>query len=92
MRDNQPHLLREMYLKGTLREHVVEKVQSTAPSYHRMIQQGVDDQTAKEYVLNVLAPAEGMEIEREEVISDEFFEKILEEVTRREDGKDADGS
>ncbi len=85
MKDNQPHLLREMYLKGTLREHVVKKVTEATDRYWRMRDRGVDEWTAKEMRLTMLAPAEGMEVEREEVINDELFEAILDDITRRED-------
>ncbi len=90
MRDSQPHLLKEMYIKGTLQKHVVTKAKAANERYWRLIDQGVDKMTANEMRLDMIAPAEGMEIEREEVISDELFETILDEVTRRDDDVDDD--
>ena len=83
MRDNQPYLLMEKYLDGTLRDYVVKKVEDATDRYWRMRDRGVDEWTAKEMRLAMLAPAEGMEIEREEVISDEVFEKIVRNVMKR---------
>ena len=88
MWDNQPELLLELYKKGTLRQHVIDKVKQANKSYFGLIDRGVDEWTAKEIRLSILAPAEGMEEEKEQPISEEAFEKILLEMTQTEDYED----
>ncbi len=81
MRNNQPHLLRELWHKKTLQSHVLREVEEAVQTYFTLRRQGVDEMTAKEIRLNILAPAEAMDIDRKEVIGDKMFEMILDEVT-----------
>ncbi len=84
MSENQPNLLKELYESGELKQHILDKVSWAAKHYLTLLKNGVDEKIAKEIELSLLAPTEGMG-EEKEPMDEDMFEKIFEEVTRRED-------
>ena len=72
---------------GTLREQVSEKVRQALRAHMDMISKGVDKMTADELRLDIVAPAGGMGVldeNREQLINEEMFEKIMAEVMGHE--------
>ncbi len=82
MRDNEPELLMELWKEGTLQARILQQVEEANQLYCRMREQGVSKDQALECRLNLIAPAEGMDQDREVMqFSDLLFDRILMDVT-----------
>jgi len=83
MRDNHPEYLLELYEEGILAELVFNEVSRAELSYETWIDKGMDVETAKELRLDLLAPAEGMDISRKiKKIPEKEWKKILKSMYR----------
>lgn len=82
MRDNQPELLMELYNKKELQKKILEDVEQAQNRFSTLIQNGVDLEVAREIRLDLLAPAEGMDEDKEVMqIPKKLWNQIIEDVT-----------
>ena len=81
MQDNSPELLRDQYQEGILKERVERKVQIAIEQKNFMIEeQKVNPNLAEELAIEIVAPADEINLDNNNQMPDKEFQLILEQL------------
>ncbi|NQT77613.1 MAG: hypothetical protein HQ565_07860 [Bacteroidetes bacterium] len=78
MQDNQPEVLKDLYRKGTLKQRIEEKVYQAINHKNFLInEEKMDEDTAIEFALDMIAPADEMDLDSNAQMSGREFQMII---------------
>lgn len=82
MQDNSPELLREQFQEGILKEKIEKKVEQAINHEKFLINhENIDQETAREFALDMIAPADEIDLESNNHMSDKEFLIILNQLS-----------